>query len=216
MGNLLIAVPTTDYLHAGFVKSLMDLSFRLHRDGVAHEIALEAGTLVYLARNRLANKAINEGFDRVLWLDSDMVFQPDIVDTLEFCEKPFVCGAFQSRRPPYSSCVFKDIRLKSLERVKEYGLRPFKVDGCGFACVLMKTEVLEAVSRKHGNASRPWRITGRTWLSAFGRRNRDTKSGATQRPGSGILPMSPSGRERSRQHEEDTDHGPAAAGNQDL
>jgi GT2 family glycosyltransferase len=155
MGNLLIAVPTTDYLHAGFVKSLMDLSFRLHRDGVAHEIALEAGTLVYLARNRLANKAINEGFDRVLWLDSDMVFQPDIVDALEFCEKPFVCGAFQSRRPPYSSCVFKDIRLKSLERVKEYGLRPFKVDGCGFACVLMKTEVLEAVSRKHGKCFTP-------------------------------------------------------------
>ena len=155
MGNLLIAVPTTDYLHAGFVKSLMDLSFRLHRDGVAHEIALEAGTLVYLARNRLANKAINEGFDRVLWLDSDMVFQPDIVDALEFCEKPFVCGAFQSRRPPYSSCVFKDIRLKSLERVKEYGLRPFQVDGCGFACVLMKTEVLEAVSRKHGKCFTP-------------------------------------------------------------
>ena len=155
MGNLLIAVPTTDYLHAGFVKSLMDLSFRLHRDGVAHEIALEAGTLVYLARNRLANKAINEGFDRVLWLDSDMVFQPDIVDTLEFCEKPFVCGAFQSRRPPYSSCVFKDIRLKSLERVKEYGLRPFKVDGCGFACVLMKTEVLEAVARAYGKCFTP-------------------------------------------------------------
>ena len=155
MGNLLIAVPTTDYLHAGFVKSLMDLSFRLHRDGVAHEIALEAGTLVYLARNRLANKAINEGFDRVLWLDSDMVFQPDIVDALEFCEKPFVCGAFQSRRPPYSSCVFKDIRLKSLERVKEYGLRPFQVDGCGFACVLMKTEVLDAVSRKHGKCFTP-------------------------------------------------------------
>ena len=155
MGNLLIAVPTTDYLHAGFVKSLMDLSFRLHRDGVAHEIALEAGTLVYLARNRLANKAINEGFDRVLWLDSDMVFQPDIVDALEFCEKPFVCGAFQSRRPPYSSCVFKDIRLKSLERVKEYGLEPFRVDGCGFACVLMKTEVLEAVSRKHGKCFTP-------------------------------------------------------------
>jgi GT2 family glycosyltransferase len=155
MGNLLIAVPTTDYLHAGFVKSLMDLSFRLHRDGVAHEIALEAGTLVYLARNRLANKAINEGFDRVLWLDSDMVFQPDIVDALEFCGKPFVCGAFQSRRPPYSSCVFKDIRLKSLERVKEYGLRPFQVDGCGFACVLMKTEVLEAVSRKHGKCFTP-------------------------------------------------------------
>lgn len=155
MGNLLIAVPTTDYLHAGFVKSLMDLSFRLHRDGVAHEIALEAGTLVYLARNRLANKAINEGFDRVLWLDSDMVFQTDIVDALEFCGKPFVCGAFQSRRPPYSSCVFKDIRLKSLERVKEYGLRPFKVDGCGFACVLMKTEVLEAVSRKHGKCFTP-------------------------------------------------------------
>ena len=153
MGNLLIAVPTTDYLHAGFVKSLMDLSFRLHRDGVAHEIALEAGTLVYLARNRLANKAINEGFDRVLWLDSDMVFQPDIVDTLEFCEKPFVCGAFQSRRPPYSSCIFTS--LKPLERVKEYGLEAFRVAACGMACVLVNTEVLKNVLNHYGNCFTP-------------------------------------------------------------
>ena len=150
MGNLLIAVPTTDYMHGAFVKSLLDLTFQLHRDGVAHEIALEIGTEVCRARERLANKAVNEGFERVLWLDSDMVFQPDILDALEFCGKPFVCGAFQSRRPPYSSCVFKDIRLKSLERVKEYGLAPFKVDGCGFACVLMKTEVIDAIKRKDG------------------------------------------------------------------
>ena len=146
----LIAIPCLDMVHTLFFASMLSL-----RKPEGTEVAIASCSLVYESRHTLAMKAVNEGFDRVLWLDSDMVFQPDIVDTLEFCEKPFVCGAFQSRRPPYSSCVFKDIRLKSLERVKEYGLRPFKVDGCGFACVLMKTEVLEAVSRKHGKCFTP-------------------------------------------------------------
>ncbi|MBR2855124.1 MAG: hypothetical protein IKE81_12445, partial [Clostridia bacterium] len=55
---------------------------------------------MYYARNRLANKAINENYTHVLWLDSDMVFDEQIVDDLAEVGKDMVCGAFVSRRPP--------------------------------------------------------------------------------------------------------------------
>jgi len=153
--RLLIAVPTTDYIHADFVKSLCDLTSELNRKRVSYEVGIQSGTLVYIARNRLANKAVNERFTHVLWLDSDMVFQPQILDDLMFCEKEMVCGAFVSRRPPYKPCVYSSIRKDEIEKVKDFGTKPFRVDGCGFACVLVTTELIQAVQLKFGTAFQP-------------------------------------------------------------
>ena len=108
--RLLIAIPTTDYIHADFVKSLVKLTEELGRRKIAYSVEVQAGTLVYIARNRLANKAINEKYTHVLWLDSDMVFHEQILDDLLFCGKEMVCGAFVSRRPPYGPCVYTSIR----------------------------------------------------------------------------------------------------------
>lgn len=156
--RLMIAVPTTDYLHADFVKSLLRLTDWLSREGIRHQVELIAGTLVYLARNKLSCKAINDGFTHVLWLDSDMVFPETIVEDLTFCGKDFVCGAFQSRRPPYNSCIFTS--LNPAERVKEYGKEPFRVAGCGMACVLISTQVLKAVQVRNGNCFTPTKDFG--------------------------------------------------------
>ena len=153
--RLLIAVPTTDYLHADFVKSLTDLTAELNRKKIDHKVEIQSGTLVYFAREKLANKAINDGYTHVLWLDSDMVFSNQIVDDLMFCGKEMVCGAFVSRRPTYGSCVYTSIRKGEIERVKDFGTKPFRVDGCGFACVLMTTELLQAVKLKFGEAFQP-------------------------------------------------------------
>ena len=151
--RLLIAVPSTGLMAADFVKSLVKLTEHLQREGIAHHVEIMAGTLVYLARNSLACKAINENFTHLLFLDSDMVFHENIVEDLLFCGKDFVCGAFQSRRPPYSSCVFTS--LKPVERVKEYGMEPFQVAGCGMACTIISTEVLKQVQCKYGACFQP-------------------------------------------------------------
>lgn len=151
--KLLIAIPTTDFLHAGFVKSLLDLMCHLNREGVKYEVKLETGTLVYLARNSLASYAVNEGFTHVLWIDSDMVFQEDIVETLQWCKKPFVCGVFQSRRPPFVSCLFSNINKSDVKRIDEYPTEPFRVAGCGFGLVLMETQVIRDVMDRVGQVN---------------------------------------------------------------
>ena len=153
--RLLIAIPTTDYIHAEFVKSLVKLTEELNRQKIAYSVEVQAGTLVYIARNRLANKAINEKYTHVLWLDSDMVFHEQILDDLLFCGKEMVCGAFVSRRPPYGPCIYSSIKKNQVEKVKEFGTKPFRVDGCGFACVLTTTELLMAVNQKFGTTFQP-------------------------------------------------------------
>ena len=154
--KLLVAVPTTDFVHVEFMKCLVDLSIKLQKDGVDFQVKPLGGTLVYVARARLAHYAMNEGFTHVLWLDSDMTFGPDIVDNLLFCGKDMVCGAFVMRRPQWGPCVYTSINEDgSLEKVREFGTEPFRVAGCGFAAVLTKVDLLKAVYNVFGTTFKP-------------------------------------------------------------
>ena len=144
--KLLIGIPTLDFVHVEFMKCLMALLMKLKDDKVNFELNIESGTLVYAARERIAHKAINEHFTHVLWLDSDMVFSPNILEDLMFCGKPFVTGIYHARRKGYASCIFKTIDLNvKVERFEEYPSEPFQIAGCGFGCVLIETSILESV-----------------------------------------------------------------------
>lgn len=158
--KLLIAIPTTDYMHFEFVQCLTELIERLKDDGVNYELKFKGLSLVYAARDYLASYAINNDFTDVLWLDSDMIFTPDILEDLQFCGKPFVTGVAHSRRPPYVSCTFTDISLNNITRVDKYPQEPFKVAGCGFACVLIKTAILKEVMTTYKSCFLPMQQYG--------------------------------------------------------
>ena len=154
--KLLVAVPTVDYVSSQFTDCFARLVKRLASDGVDFDYRIIGGTLVYIARNRLARYAIDNGFTHVLWLDSDMTIKGDVVDDLLFCGKDMVCGAFVMRRPQWGPCVFSSIKEDgSLEKVREFGTEPFRVAGCGFAVVLTKTGLLKAVYDRFGTTFKP-------------------------------------------------------------
>lgn len=151
--KLLIAIPSGDYLHVLFVKSLAALMRRLDHDGIDYELAIHEGSLVYIARDQLACKAINEDFTHVLWLDSDMVFNDDLLEDLQFSGEDFVTGIAVGRRAPYPSCLFSN--LEPAERISEYPATTFQVAGCGFACVLIHKELLRGVWMKYKTCFQP-------------------------------------------------------------
>ena len=70
--NILIAVPSMDSVPAHFAQSLASLK-KVGNCAVAFKV----GSLVYTSRNELAQHALKMGADYVLWLDSDMKFEPD-------------------------------------------------------------------------------------------------------------------------------------------
>ncbi len=171
MKKLLIGVPTLDYMNVEFVRSLTALLMRLKEDGVNFDLDIESGTLVYIARERIANKAINEEYSHVLWLDADMVFGPDLLDDLMFSGKAFVSGVYHARRKGYASCIFKGINVGEVERFKEYPKETFEIAGCGFGCVLIETEIIRAVKRAYGTCFTPIKNYGEDL--AFCKRCRD-------------------------------------------
>lgn len=149
--KVFIAVPSMDTLPALFCQSLA----LLQRAGDTM-VGFEVGSLVYNARNNLARQAIKHEADWVLWLDSDMVFNPDLLQRMmKVCTEndiDFLTALCFRRKPPYTPCLFD--RLDKVEKGASYTALlsvpegRFQVGGCGFAGVLMSTDVLISVSAK--------------------------------------------------------------------
>ena len=149
----LIAVPCMDQVPALFAQSLASLN-RVDECAVAFEI----GSLVYTSRNNLAKKAIEYGADFIFWLDSDMVFNPDLLELLhkELKEKDlnFLSGLYYRRVEPYTPVAFETLTMEEdgckWTEFEETPTETFEVAGVGFGCVLMKTEMFIDIFVKFG------------------------------------------------------------------
>lgn len=147
--KLMVAIPTLDYMHEKFVESLTNLTKHLCELGIEFDICFERGTLVYIARDKLVKKAITEDYTHVLWLDSDMVFEPDVIDILFETDKDMVCGLFRGRHEKRVVCLYSSLspitRYEALDSNPELLNDILEVDACGFGCVLTKVEMLQAI-----------------------------------------------------------------------
>ena len=149
--KIFVAVPSMDTVPALFCQSLA----LLQRAGDT-EIGFEVGSLVYNARNNLARQAVKSEADWVLWLDSDMVFGPDLLQRmLKVCTEndiDFLTALCFRRKPPYTPTLFD--RLEKTDKGASYTALMsvpegrFQVGGCGFAGVLMSMDVLLSVMAK--------------------------------------------------------------------
>lgn len=145
--NILIAVPCMDSVPAVFAQSLA----MLQKVGTC-AICFQISSLVYDSRNKLGKKALEMGADLVLWLDSDMVFEPnllvDMVETLEKENLDILSGVYYRRSEPFTPVLFdktertpaNQIKVSEFEEIPKEGL--FEVGSCGFGCVLMRAQVL--------------------------------------------------------------------------
>ena len=108
----LIAIPCMDVIEADFTDCLTELL--LHHNPGEIEVKYLKASLVYDARNQLAKYVRDRGcFDYVLWLDSDMTFEPDLLDRLleDIEGRQAVSGLCFGRRPPFRPCIFKRLEV---------------------------------------------------------------------------------------------------------
>lgn len=149
----LIAIPCMDQVPVPFCSSLAML-----RKVGETSLAIKTGSLIYAARNDLALMAIEAQADYVLWLDSDMVFPPDtmirMMDTMQKNDLDILTGLYFRRLPPYTPVLFDQLEFDEddvlhFSDFKEIPEELFEVGGCGFGCVLMKTDVFMDVLGKY-------------------------------------------------------------------
>lgn len=163
--KLLIAIPSVDYIHFKFSESLSKLMQWLTDNKVNYRVEFKGGTLLYQSRDYFVDLAYrwSIGFTHVLWLDADMVFNPDIFEKLYSDDKDMVCGLYRGRHNKKRLCIFKKLfpgERFEMDEVSEYKGQPFEVAGCGFGCVLTTVKLLEAVSQENGSSFVPTELMG--------------------------------------------------------
>ena len=153
----MIAVPCMDMVQTNFMESMMGLI-----SAGDCQVSYTKSSLVYDARNMLASKALNGCFDRILWLDSDMVFRPDLLirlakDMDEGME--MVSAVYFKRKPPFTPICYKTLEYSEHDNKPAYKLEPyldypkddvFQAAGCGFGAVMMTTDLIRKVAERFG------------------------------------------------------------------
>jgi hypothetical protein len=157
-----VAVLTPSYADpkTRYVQSLLELQATVLKSRITYngtELTPDIQVMLYpgcsrvdLARNRLADAALEWGADYLLWVDSDQTFPADTFFRLAAHDLPFVgCNIAMrgEREAPQSSCFNISSNDQGLVRIepKEIGLEAVDVIGMGIC--LVKRTVFEAVAR---------------------------------------------------------------------
>lgn len=159
----LIAIPCMDVIRTRFQRSLDQME---KVGSVA--IGYIQGTLIYEARNVIASNAIKDGFDRVMWIDSDMLLPRDAMIKLSKHMDngaELVSGIYFGRRQPSNPTILDkadwfveddgNVRVDSTSYIDYPKNALFEIAGCGFGCVMTSVDLLKRVVAVYGSPFTP-------------------------------------------------------------
>lgn len=168
--SIMIAIPCMDAVPVKFTESLLNIE---KPEGT--KVCFKASSLVYDARNLLSLTAIENKFDYIMWMDSDMTFQPDTITRLmEDMRHPhiyMVSGLYVKRTFPVKPVIYEHVQppvpneqgIPQIQ-VNEYMDYPknqmFTIEGCGFGCVMMSVDLIKRVWDKFGPPFTPFPWAG--------------------------------------------------------
>lgn len=160
----LIAIPCMDSVATGFAESLLNLE-----KPADTKVCFKTGSLIYDSRNLLSLTAIQGGFDRVLWLDSDMIVPADammrLAQDMDETGADMVTGVYYRRNFPVTPVIFRSIdkpaeingsMVAQIPCYEDYPMGDlFPVGACGFGCVMTSVKLLKRIWDNQGPAFHP-------------------------------------------------------------
>ena len=150
--KVVFCIPGRDF-SGHFLKSWTNLVKELQSMNIEWELVNLYVPIVYKARQQCLEKALQFDYDYIMWIDSDIVFEPhnfkqlishelDIVSGLYLCQK--TPGIYDI--PQEYSCV--DLNGKRFNRFEYEGTRELKeVKANGMGWMLIKKGVFEKINQ---------------------------------------------------------------------
>lgn len=150
-----VGLPNTGMFNWQTVPCLLSLQIP---KGYCLNFNVMANCLVYDARERLAEYAIELGATHLLFLDSDMTPPYDTILSLHAKNVDIISGKIFQRKYPYQPCFYTKARVdKNFKPIMEGPLDPESwpkegahgMEGVGMACTMIKTSIFK-------NIPKPW------------------------------------------------------------
>lgn len=162
MPKTMIAVPCMDMIPTDFWRSWIQL------DKMDSVVSICQATLIYDARQMLADRAIESGYERVVWFDSDMILPPDAMRRLmEDADegRDIVSGLYFTRKDPIKPVIFKQLGEREKEPGKFVSVavpymdyprdQIFEAAAIGFGGCITTVKCLKHLKEKYGLPFQP-------------------------------------------------------------
>lgn len=136
-----ICVPVTDTVKYRFSFALAELTAYLTKHNIEYKLYFQNGSMLVEQRHALVSSALRDKCKEILWLDSDMVFPPNLYHKLSSHKKHVVAALYSTRVKPYKPAGFfgnNEIRSQNL-----IGLQEIKSVGMGL--MLTSAEVYDII-----------------------------------------------------------------------
>jgi len=126
------------------------------------EPMIVTGSLVYDARDEIARYAVNNGYDYVLYADSDMVFNSEHLKRLLEHGVDICSGLYVTRRGENKNVVYSDVitrrrfpyrEPKLIHDDRRSGYAPVSAVGFGFC--LIRTSVIKSMLKHYKSLFEP-------------------------------------------------------------
>ena len=169
MAKTMIGIPCMDTVPTIFLERMLGLARPQQT-----LVATARNSLVYDARNLLGEMAIREGYERILFIDSDMVFDADLMLRLiaDLDEgRRFVTALCFTRKNPILPCIYSETGYRKTGDTTSDGQERwetfsdcmadypkddiFKIKACGLAACMMETSVIQEVYARFGSPFSP-------------------------------------------------------------
>ena len=126
-----------------YLMSMMRLQSELLGAGLEHDFNFGWNeSLITRARNEMAMWFIKTKFERQMWIDADIQFEPEDVAKLWNLDADIAVAAYAMKLPDKPLSAWKNGKLVKLE---ECPSEPFEVDYAGTGFMLVKRSVYEAL-----------------------------------------------------------------------
>jgi hypothetical protein len=157
MRKVLLATPALDgRLDVWYTNSVINSVRICQAEGIyLHPVFLSFDALIQRARNDLFRLAIEEGYDEMIFVDSDLEFDPQWILDLLNAPEDVIGGTYRKKTDEKEIYV---VKTKNLE-TSDNGL--IKVEGLGTGFVKFSRKALEALwedSPKYQNEGRECRM----------------------------------------------------------
>lgn len=160
--KILLGMPCVNEIPVQTVGSLL----KMCKDGDVNVLLVE-GSLVYDSRDYIAKVALKEGYDYVLYVDSDMIFERADLDSLLAHHVGICSGLYKTRHGEDRNVIYSEVikRRRFPYRASKLIHDPItsgfgKVEGCGFGFVLVKTSVLKTMFKYYKSLFEPFAGVG--------------------------------------------------------
>ena len=145
--KILLAIPSARYIETECVTSL----FEMEKTGEI-ELFIPKSYSVDVGRNIIAKYAQENGFDYIMWVDSDMILPKNTLVRLLSHDKDIVAGVYSYKVLGNKEVVAKRFQDETREEYDNLTIKEIKessglieVDGFGFGCVLTKVSVFNKI-----------------------------------------------------------------------